>query len=458
MFIDILNKEKVLFIKCNDYITTLEYITKKLDIYFHVIFVSDKTDLFKEIKFTKAMSFADKPIPPDKKCIITTELLNSFTDSELSYLYIIKKATQNFYWVDVGESLVNRKIEKVVKIIDFTYKEKELFLDKVKNMLGERFNVIYPFIKNMPLKNIIDFLNKQHECNVEDLPYLKADVLAESFNIERIKDIVVPDKVGGCINYKQWINKISYIRKKYSSYENKNKIYNYLPKGAVLLGWTGTGKSYLAKMTASYLKIPLFKFDLGMVMNKYVGESEKRMKDFLHKIEILSPCIVWLDEMDKFFISWDKEDTGVVARLLAEFLFFLQENKGDIFFIATINNFEQLPVELIRKGRFTTLWYVDLPDEQARREILKIYLIPTFFEPLTAEQENALIKITEGFTPAEICSCVDELKLDALYTGKRIPYQNIFEHFKTTSKSIELQKKAFEKFKNFISEHKIVKA
>lgn len=454
---EILSKEKIVFIKCSDYMITIDYLFYELSENYEIILITDKNSFTRKVESVVGggiiFSAINSPNKAGKACIITTEMLNNFNDNELVSLYIIKKNTNNFYWIDIGEELSSRKIEKVVKVIDFSKQEREIYFQHLKTKMGEKYKGLLPYIKNMPLKSINDFLMKYKTTfTTEEIAYLKADILSDSLGIERIKEKVLIEHVGGCHNYKNWINKIATVRNKYDG-----KTISFLPKGAVLLGWTGTGKSYLAKMTATCLGLPLFKFDLGMVMNRYVGESEKRMKEFLEKIQILSPCVVWLDEMDKFFVNWEKEDTGVIARLLGEFLYFLQENKSDVFFIATINNFEQLPIELIRKGRFATMWYVNLPDQKARIEILKIYLNNTFFENLSEKQYIDIANITEGFTPAEICSCVDELKLDALYTEKRITFDKIVKHFKLASRSIDLQKTKYEKFLDFIEKQKIMK-
>lgn len=441
---EIINKEKILFIKCFDYEITIEWISHELGLDFDITMISEKTLLLREIERLATMD------SKKKICVITTEMLNNFSSNELITLYTAKKCTRNFFWIDIGDELDNKKIEKMVKVLNFLKKEKEIYMQKLKKTYGDKYKEIFPFIKNMTTKDIQSFIE---QCNTTtDLLFLKAEILSENMNIEKVKETVKVENVGGCYSYKKWVEKISTVRKKY-----KNKTIPFLPKGAVLLGWTGTGKSYLAKMTATVMNLPLFKFDLGMVLNKYIGESEKRMKDFLSKIEVLAPCIIWLDEMDKFFVNWEKEDTGVIARLLAEFLYFLQETKSDIFFLATINNFEQLPVELIRKGRFATMWYVNLPDKKTRAEIFKIYLNNTFCEKMSEEQILSIANITEGFTPAEICSYIDELKLDALYSEQKITYDKIVKHFQTASKSIDLQKNKYNKFIEFIEKQKIIK-
>lgn len=203
------------------------------------------------------------------------------------------------------------------------------------------------------------------------------------------------------------------------------------PKGILLTGVAGCGKSLSAKMVAKEWELPLFRFDLGTVYDKWVGESEKKMKEALQFLDNVSPCVVWVDEIEKALsISDSGNDTG--KRVLGQFLFWLQESKSRVFLVATANDITQLPYELFRKGRFSEIFFVDLPNEVERKAVITQYVKRSLHIELSETQMQELIQVSEGFSYSDIEYAIKELAELVLVQGETIISQEtLVNQFRT---------------------------
>lgn len=172
------------------------------------------------------------------------------------------------------------------------------------------------------------------------------------------------------------------------------------PKGILLLGVQGSGKSLAAKAVAGLWGVPLLRMDIGALYNKYIGESEKNLRDALKLADTLAPCVLWLDEIEKGLTSSDS-DNGTSRRLLGTLLTWMAERKSPVFIVATSNDISRLPPELVRKGRLDEIFFVDLPDEEIRREIFSIHLHKRQ-QDLARFDLSRLACASEGFSGAEI--------------------------------------------------------
>jgi AAA+ superfamily predicted ATPase len=184
------------------------------------------------------------------------------------------------------------------------------------------------------------------------------------------------------------------------------------PRGVLLLGVPGCGKSLCAKVVASEWGLPLLKFDTSNLYNKYIGESEKNFKRAIRAAERMAPVVLWIDEMEKAFAQGGTEDGGVSQRILGSFLNWMQDRKGEVFIVATANAIEKLPPEFLRKGRFDEIFFVDLPDQETRREIFRIHLSSRGQDAGGFDLE-LLGRESEGFTGSEI----EEVVVSGLYTA-----------------------------------------
>ena len=167
--------------------------------------------------------------------------------------------------------------------------------------------------------------------------------------------------VGGLENLKHW------LAQRRNSWEPQARQFGLdPPKGVIILGVQGCGKSLCARSVAGEWKLPLVKFDTAAIYDKYIGETEKRIQKVFKVAEGLAPCVLWIDELEKVFAGSGPDsasaDAGVSSRLLASFLSWMQDRKAPVFVAATCNNVTVLPPELIRKGRFDELFFVDLPN------------------------------------------------------------------------------------------------
>lgn len=215
---------------------------------------------------------------------------------------------------------------------------------------------------------------------------------------ERIEDI------GGVDKLKEW------LKKRKTSFGLKASNYGLpTPRGLLLVGIQGTGKSLTAKAIASEWQLPLLKLDVGKLFGGIVGESESRLRQMIDVAETLSPCILWIDEIDKAFSNNDtKGDSGTSNRVLATFISWLSEKIKPVFVVATANNVDMLPLEIIRKGRFDEIFFLDLPDFNEREQIFKIHIQE--FRPNSWKlfDYTKLAQLSETFSGAEIRQSVIE--------------------------------------------------
>jgi SpoVK/Ycf46/Vps4 family AAA+-type ATPase len=185
------------------------------------------------------------------------------------------------------------------------------------------------------------------------------------------------------------------------------------PKGLLLLGVPGCGKSLCAKAVATEWRLPLLRLDPAGLYHKYIGETEKNFRRATSTAERMAPVVLWIDEIEKALASGSgEEDAGVSARVQGSFLAWLQERKGDVFVVATANDISRLRPELLRKGRFDEIFFVDLPDGQTRGEIFRIHLAKRGHEPDDFDLA-VLAAATDGFSGSEI----EQVVVAALYTS-----------------------------------------
>lgn len=218
------------------------------------------------------------------------------------------------------------------------------------------------------------------------------------------------DQVAGLDGLKQWLQR----RRAVVADPRKAAEFGLaFPKGVLLLGVPGCGKSLCAKAVAREWGLPLLRLDPGNLYDKYVGNSEKNFKRALQTAERMAPIVLWIDELEKAFASASGDsDGGVSNRIFGSFLSWLQERKGDVFVVATSNDVTKLPPEFVRKGRFDEIFFVDLPRGDARAGIFRIHLAKRKQDPASFDLDR-LVGATEGFSGAEIEEAINA----GLYTA-----------------------------------------
>ena len=183
------------------------------------------------------------------------------------------------------------------------------------------------------------------------------------------------------------------------------------PKGVLIIGIPGTGKSLISKAIGSAWSMPVLRLDVGSLFGSFIGQSEANMRKALKTAEALAPCVLWIDELEKSLGgSSGGTDSGTTARVFGSFLNWMQEKSDPVFVVATANDVSQLPPEMLRKGRFDELFFVDLPSREDRNEIFKIHLSLRGRDPSDYEVEE-LGLASDQFSGAEIESVV----VDGLY-------------------------------------------
>jgi SpoVK/Ycf46/Vps4 family AAA+-type ATPase len=216
--------------------------------------------------------------------------------------------------------------------------------------------------------------------------------------------------VGGLELLKEWLD----VRKK--SFTDKAKNFGIpVPKGMLILGVQGCGKSLVAKAVAAHWSLPMLKMDVGRIFGSLVGQSEENMRRAIRIAESVAPCILWADELEKGFsgiAGSGVSDSGTTARVFSTFLTWMQEKTKPVFLIATANDVTNLPPEMLRKGRFDEIFFVDLPDAREREQIFKIHLEKKKRDSAKFDLK-ALSKASRGYSGAEI----EQIVSGALYTA-----------------------------------------
>ena len=252
----------------------------------------------------------------------------------------------------------------------------------------------------MEAKNIISSLIVKGIIKKEDLKelkYAKQTLFNEIAGLEAVP-IQEDFTIAGLDNLKEWLYEKKTLMDP-TKKEELNKRGIATPKGILLTGVPGCGKSLCSKAAASIFNIPLYRLDLATVQGQYVGQSERQLKEALDTAEYVSPCVLWIDEIEK---GLNDNNSSVTSKMIGQFLFWLQECKKPVFVIASANSVEDLPAELIRKGRFDEIFFVDLPTLNERKELLKLYANKYLQVDIGNSYLEKLATITDGFASSDI--------------------------------------------------------
>jgi len=348
------------------------------------------------------------------------------------------------------------ELEKEIAVVDFplpTLEELDDMLKEIEERIKSRseFKIdLTPEDREELLKAALGLTLSEAEnafakVLIEDLKLSREDIvkiLKEKEQLIKksgILEYITPDEstnaIGGLEALKQWFSERA------EGFSEKAREFPLPPpRGVLLIGVPGCGKSLCAKVIAHEWKKPLLRFDVGRAFGKYVGESEANIRRAIKTAESLAPCILWIDEIEKEFGGVSGEgDSGTSARVFASFLTWMQEKKSPVFVLATANNINRLPPEFLRKGRFDEIFFVDLPFEDERKEIFRIHLSKRKRNPDNFDL-NLLVKESDGYSGAEI----EEAIISALYgvfrLNRELTTEDILQALKETRPLSEVMK------------------
>lgn len=356
---------------------------------------------------------------------------------------------------------IPKEIEKYVTVVEMDYLEEDEIQSIVHRILEEEGHVVGESLEKKfatELKGLSEFeienllqlvCAKGGSLTTAQIPMLasrkqqmikKAGILEMVQTKERLEDI------GGLENLKAWLQRKAKILK---NAEDAKKFGVDVPKGVLIAGVPGCGKSLSAKATAALFEIPLLRLDMGRLLGKYVGESEANMRKAIELAEAISPCVLWIDELEKAFagINGDGGGAEVTTRLFGSFLTWLQEKESPVFVVATANNITKLPPELLRKGRLDEIFYVGLPNAAERQKIFEIHIKKRRKDDLAAIQKSmsVLVSKTNGYSGADIEGVVRESVERAYTNGKSaLTADDILQVINNTHSLSEIMKEPIE--------------
>jgi SpoVK/Ycf46/Vps4 family AAA+-type ATPase len=256
--------------------------------------------------------------------------------------------------------------------------------------------------------------------------------------------------VGGMAELKSW------LRKRGLAFSERARRFGLPePRGLLLLGVQGGGKSLLAKSVAGLWKLPLLRLDMGKVFSQMVGASEENIRIALRLAESVSPCVLWLDELEKGLSglgSSDRSDAGTAARVFGSFLVWMQEKTAPVFVIATSNDISSLPPELLRKGRFDEIFFIDLPNLEERQEIFSIHMAKRHRDPVKYDMVG-LSRDTEGFSGAEIEQAVISALYDAFEAERELTAEDLRRNIRQTVPLSQTMKERITALRNWARTH-----
>ena len=274
--------------------------------------------------------------------------------------------------------------------------------------------------------------------DMKDLPIIleeKVQVIKKTGILEFIKSEYTIKDIGGLDNLKKWL-----LKRNNSWSEQAKKYCIPAPKGVLITGVPGCGKSLTAKAMSAAWQLPLLKLDFGKIFSGIVGSSEENMRRALATAEAVAPSILWIDEIEKGLSGLGSNgDSGVSSRIFGQFLTWMQEKDSPVFVIATANNISNLPPELLRKGRFDEIFFVDLPTVEERKEIFKLHLEKRLKDKEVASEVSEikdlctnLAQMTEGFIGSEIEQVVVSALCDAFFENRPLKFEDLVKNIQTT--------------------------
>jgi ATP-dependent 26S proteasome regulatory subunit len=371
----------------------------------------------------QALELVEK-LTPDTPAIFILKDFNKFLSDisvsrKIRNLLNILKTQPKSLIILATEIEIPTELYDLITIIEFklpTSQEIKTELLRLFNSLGKNYDsefleILIRACQGLSIEKIRRALSKSiakyGSINTETINLIlieKRQIISQTKILEFQETKSQFKDIGGLENLKKW------LRNRKDSFGEKAKLYGLpAPRGLLLAGIQGTGKSLTAKAIANEWKLPLLRLDLGKLFGGIVGESENRTRQMIELAEALAPCVLWIDEIDKAFAEQNKNnDSGTTNRVLSTFIIWLSEKISQVFVVATANNFSVLPLEIIRKGRFDEIFFIGLPVISERKKIFEVLLLRIRPKNIKSFNLDILAIKSSGFCGSEIEQAIIE--------------------------------------------------
>nr|YP_009397751.1 hypothetical protein [Sonderella linearis]ARW66937.1 hypothetical protein [Sonderella linearis] len=390
----------------------LEVIQNNLQSNIKIFFLKDFNLFINDLSVNRKLKNLSQCLKKQNKHIIISSNDAKIPETIKEYITYAKLPLPNKTEIllEIERFIKILNIENSILIENFSQSYQGFSINKIRQSISQ-------IIINQPLeKDINNYILNEKKQLIQ-----QTGILEFYPSREKLKDI------GGLINLKKW------LKIRYSTFTIQATSYGIkAPKGILLVGIQGTGKSLSAKAISIEWNLPLLKLNISKIFAGILGESEKKIQKMIEICEQTTPCILWIDEIDKIFTQYNQQnDSGTMNRVTNIFLTWLSEKKKTVFLVATANNINNLPLEMLRKGRFDEIFFVDLPTFKERLNIFKIHLQKV--RPLTWHKYNIyyLSKITKKFSGAEIEQSIIESMYSAFYERREFSTIDIMKSIKS---------------------------
>lgn len=352
------------------------------------------------------------------------------------------------------------ELEKHITVLEMGHLDSGQIRDMIRDFAEEHQLTVAPSMVE-EMTTAFKGLTEYEICNILALAYAaegslsrtslkliheqKQQTIRKSGILEMIEFQEGLDDIGGLENLKQW------LQQKAAIFRDLDRAFAFgveMPKGVLIAGVPGCGKSLNAKAAAKLFHVPLLRLDMGRLLGKYVGDSEANMRKAIALAEAISPCVLWIDELEKAFAGIGDNGGGaeVTTRLFGHFLTWMQEKKSAVFVVATANDILKLPPELMRKGRFDEIFYVGLPSDAERKKIFEIHIAKRRKADLPAIDIDKLASRTKGYSGADIEGIVKDSVEAVFAAGKSaLTTNDILQAMENTHSISEMMKESIEK-------------
>ena len=417
----------------------------------------------------------------DKRQIIVLQSIETFVDDPAVIARLSKIAGCIYNGLDATVFVLSPvlnipgEIEKYVTVLEMDYLSTEEIEDVIQKFADEQEVAIRAELKHQ-MAGAFKGLTELEITNILQLAFSESGDLTSSktklifeqksqmikkagiLEMVRLKEDL--GDIGGLDNLKSWLQR---KKKVFADLDRAQAFGVDMPKGVLIAGIPGCGKSLSAKATAKLFEVPLLRLDMGRLLGKYVGESEANMRKAIGLAEAISPCVLWVDELEKAFAGIGGEGSGaeVTTRLFGSFLTWLQEKESPVFVVATANDITKLPPELLRKGRFDEIFYVSLPSDEERQKIFEIHIAKRRKADLPAikKEMGAILNKTKGYSGADIEGVVREGVEYAFADNKScLEAADIIRAIGNTHSLSEIMKEPIEKMKKEYEDRKFKNA